>query len=586
MGPYLLNVLVQPAGPPPFVTAVFPPEGDVLTASPAQLTVQFDKTVNLEQLSYQLSQQSTQLALPQVFIRGEDGSTYYPRLLSFDQTSNQATFQLLDRLPNGVNALHLSGRLGLTDLGGNPLLGNDPSGDYVVHFTLQAPVPDKLGRSTLWSDREAHDTLSHPQSLGVLFPTELQAGVLIRRDFTDDSASAPSDTADFYQIQLLQSRPYFFTLTGSGLPAGTQPILYDATGHPIRTLAQGGGAVRLANLDAGVYEIGIGGWSPAQASHVTYQLRIRLGGSVENPTPLTVGPGPAVFIRLASPPAPPPAPEGPPPPTDSTPSVLGPSTPPGLPGREYQKPPVPSGTSESPPPATAPTLPALPIFSGVVTPPGAAASGAANTTNDVSLALVIPTEVLSQLAANSVGGVKGTDTSVATLTPDRLIVRGPDPVVTNVLVRMVVLTQEPHASGETAPPVAPIPNMVTAHTTTQGAVSQVWKKGVTVFFQIGGSLSDEVRHWLERAGFLAHEALNPDRKEDTEFPGEGDASATPLKGGPDHSSAAPLQEWERAATLVAVLGYPALEFSKPRGSRLPRIPTARKQDQTKASHLC
>ncbi len=47
-------------------------------------------------------------------------------LESYDPATDTATFVLLDALPDGDYQLHLSGADGLADLGGNPLVGNDP----------------------------------------------------------------------------------------------------------------------------------------------------------------------------------------------------------------------------------------------------------------------------------------------------------------------------------------------------------------------------------------------------------------------------------------------------------------------------
>ena len=65
-----------------------------------------------------------------------DGTRYYPRLQSWDDVSHTAKFLMLDGLANGPYQLHLSGPLGLADLAGNPVVGNEDSGDYVVAFTL------------------------------------------------------------------------------------------------------------------------------------------------------------------------------------------------------------------------------------------------------------------------------------------------------------------------------------------------------------------------------------------------------------------------------------------------------------------
>ena len=69
------------------------------------------------------------------------------------------------------------------------------------------------GNPLEWSDQEPNDDIHHPQDIGVLFPDELAAGVTITRDFSGDPGQAPRDTADVYEFQILQDRPYTFTLS-------------------------------------------------------------------------------------------------------------------------------------------------------------------------------------------------------------------------------------------------------------------------------------------------------------------------------------------------------------------------------------
>src|SRR5207249_3964852 len=138
-GAYVLNVFVNPDNVAPQVTAVTPADQDTLTAPPTQLTVTFSEPVNLEQLASQTPPGNPPATLAAVYVHGADNKSYYARLVDYNMTTNQATFLMLDALPNGVNELHLSGSLGLTDIAGNPLAGSDPNhpaGDYVVSFTV------------------------------------------------------------------------------------------------------------------------------------------------------------------------------------------------------------------------------------------------------------------------------------------------------------------------------------------------------------------------------------------------------------------------------------------------------------------
>ena len=85
---------------------------------------------------------------------------------------------MLDGLPNGSYSLHLSGPGGLTDLGGNPIVGNDPSGD-ASSVRGAGPIRDISGNMTDGYTIVSQAGTGVTQNLGVLFPEELQAGVTV-----------------------------------------------------------------------------------------------------------------------------------------------------------------------------------------------------------------------------------------------------------------------------------------------------------------------------------------------------------------------------------------------------------------------
>ncbi len=232
-GPYLLNLMVQPTPDPPTVVASSPSPGQVLNQSPTQITVQFSEPVDLQQLAYQSFEETFQATLPEVFVEGEDGTIYYARFIDYDRVTNTATFQMLDGLPDGSFTLHLSGPGGLTDLGGNPLAGNDPSGDYVIPFSVQGPDRGIEGDNAngYWMISRAGQGVA--QDIGVLFPDELQAGVDIVRYPTSATGPGASSTQDSYVIQVLENMQYSFQLIGDDLPAGTQVTLTDSSGQSI-----------------------------------------------------------------------------------------------------------------------------------------------------------------------------------------------------------------------------------------------------------------------------------------------------------------------------------------------------------------
>ncbi len=321
-GDYVLNLAVTPEPKPPQVVNVSLTQGAVLDAPPTTFTVQFSEPVNLPQLAYQTFQQSQATQLDAVYILGSDGVKIYPRMTSYDTATNEATFLMLAAVPNGPAELHLSGAgaLGVADLAGNPLVGSSgPGSDYVVNFTVNGPAHGSDGNPLLGFDQEPNDTAASAQNLGVLFPQELQTGVVIQRV----AGSATADTADFYEFQVLQQRQYLLTLNGSGLPKNALPTLTDAAGNPVNGIPQGKGGGVQYSLNPGTYIVSVGGWTAAQAAAVQYKLGIVLLSSFDNPPPLTTGPAPAIRLQIADDTNPNPPPGG----------GAPPGTPPSSPGK-------------------------------------------------------------------------------------------------------------------------------------------------------------------------------------------------------------------------------------------------------------
>jgi hypothetical protein len=299
MGNYVLNLRVQQASHVPHVVSVSVANGSVLDAPPTAITVQFDAPMNVEQLTFNAYTQTFTTGIPEVFIAPSDltGSTYYPRLTSYDPHTYQATFSLLDALPNGAYSFHLSGPGGLTDLAGQPLAPNDFSGDYVVHFSVAGPDRGTAGNTTLWTTTEPNDDLNHPQVIGPLFPDEVASIVTITRP-AGLSPSAATDTTDYYQITLLQSQSYIFSLTPLvGLDPSVVPTVWSG-GQQIPTFGFGTGAVNVS-LDPGTYVIGVD-WTGSGATDVSYQLQISMLGVPEIAPSLTTGPAPLLSVQLVS----------------------------------------------------------------------------------------------------------------------------------------------------------------------------------------------------------------------------------------------------------------------------------------------
>jgi hypothetical protein len=218
--------------------------------------------------------------------------------LSYDRATNQATFLMLDGLVNGSYTLHISGSAGLTNLAGDPITGNDLSGDYVIPFQVQAPTGGISGNSTAGYTVNSQVGDGAPQNLGVLFANELDTGVTINRGPEPGVSSISTSSSDSFVIQLLQANSYTFTLSGPDLPEGAEVTLTDASGQSVPLLPSYSGQVFFGPLTAGTYMVTVGGWSAGQSAGISYQLTIDWGGQPDNAAPLVDGPTPLLQIQL------------------------------------------------------------------------------------------------------------------------------------------------------------------------------------------------------------------------------------------------------------------------------------------------
>jgi len=297
-GDYVLILMVEPTPNPPHVVASSPAEGETLNQPPTQLMVQFDEPMNINTLAFQAYQQVGDETVSSVYVEGSDGTKYYPRLESFDTVTNRATFLMLDGLPPGDYALHLSGAQGLTDLGGNPLVGDTPGGDEVIDFNVAGPGRGITGdcSSGFVVDEPAGQPTT--QNLGVLFPHEWQAGITVVRDATGGSDQTSPRLEDVYDFQVLQDQTYTFTLLGDSLPDGIQITLTDDAGSPVSTSGIAGGQLVQVDLQPGSYALQVGGWDPSVGSTVAYKLKLAIVGVFDNPPPLSCGPAPSLVLHF------------------------------------------------------------------------------------------------------------------------------------------------------------------------------------------------------------------------------------------------------------------------------------------------
>jgi hypothetical protein len=292
-GPYVLNLLIQPAAlSAPHVVAVKPDTGPDGSGPLTAVRVQFDQPVNLLALAYQRYLQTAAVgmmngALPSVTL--SDGQqTYDLRLGDYDGATNTATFILLNGVPPGQYTLTLSGdgAEGIESAGGVPLAGNTPGGTFTASFSVTG---EPWGGND-WGSLPGFNDPSHAQPIGVLFPAQLSDGVTITHGA---SAGVSVPEAD-YGIDLLQSRTYIITADGD-IPPGCTITVLDANGVAEASYTYGSGNPPPPfYLSAGHYTLQV----TCPAGLTNYALHISYPGAPDNPTPLVVGAGPALRVRL------------------------------------------------------------------------------------------------------------------------------------------------------------------------------------------------------------------------------------------------------------------------------------------------
>jgi hypothetical protein len=504
-GGYVLNLLVQQEQQTPRVLASTPADGATLDGPPTQLQVTFSEPVNLPQLAYLSFHTTSQGGMPAVFIKAADGTRYSPRFESLDPTTNTASLLMLDALPNGTYELHLSGAGGLADMAGDPLAGNDPSGDYVVRFSVSGPARGTGGNPLTWNYVGSAAATVHDQSLGTLFPDELQAGVnIVRQPLA--GAARPAQ-ADAYDFEVLQQQQYLFLLSGMNLPAGVSLSLQDANGNPVGVSLQGGTALK-ADLQPGSYRVLVQGWAPGQAAGAGYQLTINLLGSADTPVPLTSGPAPAIRLRLHETITPPP-PSIPAPPTSggSSGSTTGASSgssqpPPTSGGSSGSTTDSGSGPSQPPPRLSLPVVEGTPDNPGLVSTVPATWAGGGQPTPAaarvvgpippafVALGLVsklppanavepagpavaraslpegagpahaagVPFNLLAVLGTSPTGSLASTNGAGLTAPPPRVVLQLPEPPVVDGLMRLILFTPLIPTGGEDEAAAVPVPD--------------------------------------------------------------------------------------------------------------------------------
>lgn len=299
VGPYILNLKVVELPDLPVVTSVSIADQSTLTSAPTMLSVSFSEYMNLTGLAFTAFQETSQSTIAGVYIVDAQGHKTFPRLTAFDTNTMTAQFKMLDRLASGSYELHLSGNQGLTNIAGGALVGNTHDGDFVTSFTVAASDVGTDGNPLMWTHSTSSESESGLQSLGALFPHELQTGVQIVRA-AGSASGRDRDQSDDYQFEILQQQDYFIYLSGRSLPDGVTLTLFNHDGTEVPVVGFHDGHSLSVTLQPGSYVLHVGVWSTGQSRGLRYQIELYLTGSSDDSPPLFSGPGPAVGIRLVT----------------------------------------------------------------------------------------------------------------------------------------------------------------------------------------------------------------------------------------------------------------------------------------------
>lgn len=274
-GSYVLNLWAALDTESPTVVASQPANGSILPAPPERFEVAFSEPLPLRS------------SMTAVVVNAAGRVVASARLASFEPEAGVAQFAMIDALPVGAYGLHLRG---FGDFASHRLIANDASGDYVIPFTVAGPERGTAGNPLLRTFADSGDGFA---DLGTLFPAELVKGVVLKRD----GSSEPAPTVDAYRFRVLDGNEYTFLLDEHSSAVNVE--LFDANGERIDAVRQGTGAGLKAILSAGTFELRVT-TSGAGDVPTNYGLTLRTATLPEDPTPLRVGPAPALRWFVAN----------------------------------------------------------------------------------------------------------------------------------------------------------------------------------------------------------------------------------------------------------------------------------------------
>ena len=164
-------------------------------------------------------------------------------------------------------------------------------------FRVSTSPAGTNGNPLLWTHDDSTDSTAETQSLGILYPNELNQGVKLVRTLGSGS-NRVNDLVDEYSFQTIVESRFAFLLESNRLPAHARLEVLNEDGTTVLKSA-GINEPLILILGRGSYRVRISGWDPTSVRSINYLVSMVGIRQNDNPPALFSGPAPVVGIRLA-----------------------------------------------------------------------------------------------------------------------------------------------------------------------------------------------------------------------------------------------------------------------------------------------